>query len=117
MTNYDCATHLNHIREVYREKAKLLLELAERHLASDITWEPIGGGLFLWYHPPDDTDITDFYRKAMKRTVRVVPGSAFLVSETQPCQLFRINYTVPTDEQLTKGTEILGQLARELRTK
>lgn len=117
LTNYDYAAHLDRIRGVYREKAKLLLELAERHLAPDITWEPIEGGLFLWCRLPDDIDMMDFCRKAMERTVCVVPGNAFLVDETQPCQSFRINYTAPTDEQLTKGIEILGQLAKELRTK
>ena len=117
LTNYDYAAHLDRIRGVYREKAKLLLELAERHLAPDITWEPIEGGLFLWCCLPDDIDIMDFCRKAMERTVCVVPGNAFLVDETQPCQSFRINYTAPTDEQLTKGIEILGQLVKELRTK
>ena len=117
LTNYDFSAHLDRIRGVYREKAKLLLELAERYLAPDITWEPIEGGLFLWCRLPDDIDMVDFCRKAMERTVCVVPGNAFLVDETQPCQSFRINYTAPTDEQLTKGIEILGRLAKELRNK
>lgn len=117
LTKYNFDAHLDRIRGVYRKKADLLMKLVQRHLAPDITWEPIEGGLFLWCRLPDDVDMMDYCRKAMERKVCIVPGNTFLVDETQPCQSFRVNYSAPTDEQLTEGIEILGQLVREMRRK
>lgn len=116
LAKYDFEEHLERLRGVYRQKAELLLRLAEEHLAPDITWEPIEGGLFLWCRLPDHINMIDFCKKAMERKVAVVPGTAFLVDETQPCQSFRINYSAPSDENLIEGIEILGQLVKELRT-
>ena len=49
-----------------------------------------------------------------RRKVCVVPGNAFLTDESEPCQSFRINYSTPTDEQLVRGIELLGQLAKDV---
>ena len=116
LAKYDFEAHLERLRGVYRNKAELLLRLAEEHLAPDITWEPIEGGLFLWCQLPEHIDMMDFCRKAMERKVAIVPGTAFLVDDTQPCQSFRVNYSAPSEEQLVQGIEILGQLVKELRT-
>lgn len=114
LKNYDFEAHLERIRGIYRKKAELLLQLAQQHLAPDISWEPIEGGLFLWCSLPQKIDMMDFCRRAMEKNVCVVPGNAFLIEESQPCQSFRINYSAPTDEQLAQGIEQLGQLAKEL---
>ncbi|MCI8527362.1 MAG: hypothetical protein HFF17_15940 [Oscillospiraceae bacterium] len=54
-----------------------------------------------------------FVKRAMERKACVVPGTAFLADETEPCRSFRINFSTPTDEQLREGVKILGQTARE----
>ena len=46
--------------------------------------------------------------------VCVVPGNAFLTDETQPCNSFRMNFSTPTDENIVKGVQILGELAKDL---
>ena len=45
--------------------------------------------------------------------VAVVPGNAFLVNESDPCQAFRLNFSTPTDEAMEKGLERLGKFAGE----
>ena len=89
----------------------------EKHLKPYITWDPFEGGLFAWCHLPEGVDMRDFCNKAVERKVCVVPGTAFLTDENDPCDAFRINFSTPTDEQLQKGITVLGELIRDILKK
>lgn len=115
MARYDYNAHLDFLRELYRKKANYCMDLMDAHLVPNgIRYNKISGGLFLWCQLPDGVDMPDFCKQAVLRKVCVVPGNAFLTDESEPCQAFRINYSTPTDEQLKKGIEILGQLAKDV---
>lgn len=114
MTEYDFDAHLENLRSIYTKKRQLLLDLMEKHLAPHITWDDFNGGLFAWCHLPKGIDMMTFVQKALEKKVCVVPGTAFLTSENEPCDAFRINFSTPTDEQLTKGIELLGETIREM---
>ena len=115
MTEYDFEGHLEMIRSVYRKKAQLCTELLDRYLVPNkISYQPIEGGLFIWCRLPEGADMTAFCKEAVKRKVCVVPGNAFLTDESEQSSCFRINFSTPTDEQLTKGIQILGTLAKEI---
>lgn len=115
MTEYDFEAHLCSLREVYRKKAQLCIDLLEEHLVPNkITYQPIEGGLFIWCKLPEGVDMADFCKQAVLRKVCVVPGNAFLTDEAEQCSSFRINFSTPTDEQLEKGISILGELAKEI---
>ncbi len=114
MTEYDYDAHLEGLRAIYTKKRELLLDLMEKNLAPHITWDPFNGGLFAWCHLPKGVDMAAFVQKALEKKVCVVPGTAFLTDENEPCDAFRINFSTPTDEQLTKGIELLGEAIREM---
>lgn len=114
MTEVDFDAHLENLRKIYTKKRALLLSLMEEHLAPHITWDPFEGGLFAWCHLPQGVDMNDFVQKALEKKVCVVPGTAFLTDENEPCDAFRINFSTPTDEQLTKGITLLGEAIREM---
>lgn len=114
MTKYDFDSHLENLRTLYRKKADLMMGLLDKHLAPQITYNRIDGGLFIWCRLPDHVNMPEFCREAVKRKVCVVPGNTFLTDENEPCQAFRVNFSTPTDEQLIKGVEILGRLAKEI---
>lgn len=86
----------------------------EQHLKPLITWNKFEGGLFAWCTLPKEIDMMEFVNKALERHVCVVPGTAFLTDENEPCSSFRINYSTPTDKQVTEGIRILGEIAREM---
>ena len=117
MTEYDFDAHLAGLRKIYTKKRALLLDLMEKHLAPYITWDPFNGGLFAWCHLPKGVDMQEFVQKALEKKVCVVPGTAFLTDENGPCDAFRINFSTPTDEQLTKGITLLGETIREMLNK
>ena len=114
MHNYDFNAHLEGLRKIYTKKRQVLLDAMEKNLKPYITWDDFNGGLFAWCHLPEGVDMIDFCNQAVKRKVCVVPGTAFLTDENDPCDAFRINFSTPTDEQLVKGVEILGQLIRDI---
>lgn len=114
LKNYDFDAHLERLRGIYRRKATLMMEQLDKHLAPKVSYNPVQGGLFIWCTLPDGADMLDFCKQAVLRKVCVVPGSAFLTDDTAPCQSFRVNFSTPSDEQLVKGVEILGQLAKEI---
>lgn len=114
VTKYDFEEHLNYLRELYRKKARFMMDLLDEHLAPYITYDKIDGGLFIMCKLPDNINMLDFCKEAVKRKVCVVPGNAFLTDETEECHTFRVNFSTPTDQQLEKGVKILGELTKEL---
>lgn len=114
VTKYDFEAHLSYLRELYRKKARFMMDLLDEHLAPYITYDKIDGGLFIMCKLPDNINMLDFCKEAVKRKVCVVPGNAFLTDETEECHTFRVNFSTPTDQQLEKGVKILGELIKEL---
>ncbi len=119
MGQYDFEAHLNDLRRIYRHKYQLMLSLIEKHLVPQgITYDKTQGGLFVWCHLPEGTDMPTFCTLAIKEhKVAVVPGNAFLVDEKQPCRSFRLNFSTPSDEDMIKGVEKLGQFAADFLKK
>ena len=115
MTKYDFEAHLDYLRALYTKKAALCMELLDKYVVPHgIRYNKIEGGLFIWCDLPADTDMLDFCKKLTERKVCVVPGNAFLTDSAAECHSFRINFSTPTDEQLTQGIIEIGKLAEEI---
>ncbi|MBQ6153480.1 MAG: PLP-dependent aminotransferase family protein [Ruminococcus sp.] len=115
MTKYDFEAHLNFLRDLYREKANLCMSLLDEYaVPAGITYNRIEGGLFIWCDLPESVDMLDFCKQLTERKVCVVPGNAFLTDSSLPCHSFHINFSTPTDEQLTEGIKVIGRLASEI---
>lgn len=114
MKEVDYAAHLERLREIYRHKSGLMIDGLHAHLGDSITFHEPQGGLFIWCCLPDGVDMPAFCLNAVKNKVAVVPGTAFMPNDTDRTQCFRLNFSTPTDEQLIKGVEILGGLAKQI---
>lgn len=115
MTKYDFEAHLSYLRDLYRVKADLCMSLLDEYVVPHgISYNKIQGGLFIWCDLPEDVDMLDFCKKLTERKVCVVPGNAFLTDSATECHSFRINFSTPTDEQLTQGIKEIGKLAKEI---
>lgn len=53
-------------------------------------------------------------RAVQEYKVAVVPGSAFMISESDMTSSFRLNFSTPSDDQLIAGCEKLGRLSKEM---
>ena len=115
LKNYDMDAHLEEIRAVYRHKCGLMLDEIDKNFSRKITVTKPEGGLFIWATLPKGSDMMGFCNTAVQKyKVAVVPGTAFLIHETDKTSSFRLNFSTPTDEQLIKGCEILGKLSKEM---
>ena len=105
--------HLANLQRIYKAKSNLLLKSLEEAVGDKLTWNQPQGGLFVWCTLPDGVDMPAFCGAAAQAGVAVVPGSAFLVKLGAPCQSFRVNFSTPTNKQLTDGAEILGRVLHD----
>lgn len=114
LTEYDFEAHLANLREIYKRKYAIMSEGIKKYFSSKVKVTEPQGGLFIWGTLPEGSDMLEFCQKAIERKVAVVPGTAFLTDENAKTTSFRMNFSTPTDEQLTEGCKILGQLTKEL---
>lgn len=114
MTKYDFKGHLQMLRDLYAKKAQLCMDLLDEYVVpAGITYNKIEGGLFIWCTLPQNVDMLSFCKALTEKKVCVVPGNAFLTDSSIPCDSFRINFSTPTDEELTQGIRIIAQVAKE----
>lgn len=115
MEQTDMAQHFERLRGIYRKKCGLMLEGMDKHFSKKITYTRPEGGLFIWATLPEGSDMPKFCTEAVRDyKIAVVPGTAFMINETDTTTSFRLNFSTPTDDQIVKGVEILGRMTREM---
>ncbi len=113
LTKYDFSEHLENLQRIYGKKCDLMLNNLKLKMPKSITFTEPDGGLFIWGTLPDG-DLDYFVKKAIENKVAIVTGRAFLVDERKPTLSFRLNYSTPTDKQITKGVDILADVAKTI---
>lgn len=114
MTEYDLDAHIAGIRELYGKKCALMLKCLDEHFPECIKYTRPEGGLFIWCTLPDNIDGAEFVRRALAKKIAVVPGATFNADPTASSQSFRLNYSMPSDEDIEYGVKVLGDVAREM---
>lgn len=114
MTERDIDGHIEKIRALYGSKARLMLAELDKNMPKCVKYTRPEGGLFLWCTLPNGTDSSAFIKKALEKKVAVVPGTAFNCDTEAPSDSFRLNYSMPSDEDIVRGIGILSDIAREM---
>lgn len=115
ITQVDMNKHFENLRAVYKKKCSLMISKIEECFSDKISFTRPQGGLFIWCTLPENADMPAFCKKAVSEyKIAVVPGNAFTIRENDPTSSFRLNFSTPTDEQLIRGTEILGKMTKEI---
>lgn len=110
---YDVDKHIEEIRKIYRRKLNLMCDCLDKYCAGFITYVRPQGGLFIWAKLPDNVDMLKYVSALLERKVAVVPGSAFMTDDTAPCSYIRLNFSTPSDDDIVKGVEIMGEVAKQ----
>ena len=113
----DFDAHIADIRALYRRKSGIMLSELEKIEDTGIKFTRPEGGLFVWCTLPQGIALDDFVREAMSRKLAVVPGTAFNCDVSAPSDSFRITYSTPSEEQIIRGVEIIGESIKELSGK
>lgn len=114
MEQYDLEAHIAKIREIYRHKAGLMISALEKYMPKEVSFTRPEGGIFLWCSLPENVSLAEFVKRAVEKNVFVVPGTAFTADTEEESHSFRLNYSMPSDEEIEKGIRILGEISREL---
>ena len=114
MTEYDLDAHIAMIRKLYGKKCGLMLSELDAHMPKFVKYTRPEGGLFIWCTLPGGVSSAEFIREALKRKVAVVPGTAFNCDTEAPSDSFRLNYSMPSDEDIVRGIGIISSLAGEM---
>lgn len=117
MTEHDYAGHIAMVSRLYGEKCECMLSNMEKYFHPSVRFNRPQGGLFVTAFLPEGMNAYPFVTEGIRRKVACVPGVAFVMDPTRPSNAFRMNYSMPTMEQIETGIRILGQLTWELLDK
>ena len=109
----DYDEHLDNVRKVYKTKCDALLKAFDKYASSKVHLTQPTGGMFAWMTMPAEVNCDDFFEACMDRNVGIIKCGAFAADNAGEGHAFRLSYTVPTVEEITKGMEILGALTKE----
>lgn len=114
MKKYDIDKYIKKNRELYGRKCAKMVESMEKYFpASKVKWVVPEGGIFLWCECPTITDITPIVDKCLEKKVAIVPGSNFATDIFAPSNMFRLNYSSATLENIEEGVRRLGEVLTE----
>lgn len=113
MQTYDLEQHIASIRELYRRKCGLMLNLLDEYMPREVHYTRPEGGLFLWCTLPDTLPLAEVVSELSAQGVFVVPGTTFNCDESAPSSSFRLNYSTPSEEQIERGIRLLCDVIRK----
>ena len=114
LSECDLEAHIAGIRDMYRHKAGLMISALEENMPASVSFTRPEGGIFLWCSLPEGKSLDEFVKRAGEKNVFVVPGTAFTADPAEPSRSFRLNYSMPTDEEIVRGIKILADIARDM---
>lgn len=115
MTEYDLDAHIRNINALYLRKCKLMLDCIDKYVPADkASFTRPEGGLFIWGTVHGCRDSAPVVQRLLQRKVAVVPGATFSCEADALSPCFRLNYSTPSDEQITEGIKRLGEVFKEL---
>lgn len=115
MVECELEAHIEKIRALYRHKSSLMLKALDEYMPADVKFTRPQGGIFLWCSLPEGYELSEFVKRCSEKNVFVVPGTAFLPDESEPTRSFRLNYSMPSDEEIERGIKLLAQVIEEMR--
>lgn len=112
MQECDMDAHIEKIRALYKHKANLMLAALDKYMPKEVKFTRPEGGLFLWCTLPEGIELSDFMKESIAQKVFVVTGKAFNCDEAADSDSFRLNYSMPSDEEIDKGIKILADIIK-----
>lgn len=99
------------MREVYRQKRNVMLEVLEKNMPQEVKWTKPKGGLFVWLTLPEYINAEELFQEAIKHRVAFVTGDAFL-PENYPNHYIRLTYGDLPVEKIVEGVERLANVIK-----
>jgi len=104
--------YLKKTRAIYNEKRNVMLEALAKYFPKEVQWTRPKGGMFIWVKVPENIDTNELLKEAIQEKIAFVPGKGF-DPYSKDTQHFRLNFTLPTSDQINEGIQRLGNLLKE----
>lgn len=114
MKKYDIDQYIEKNKALYGKKcAKMAAAMKKYFPEGKVKYTIPEGGIFMWCECPTITDIAPIVDKCLEKKVAIVPGSNFAVDITAPSNMFRLNYSSATLENIEEAIKRLGEVLSE----
>ncbi|HYG58770.1 MAG TPA: PLP-dependent aminotransferase family protein [Symbiobacteriaceae bacterium] len=111
LESIDLGARVAWLREQYRGRRDLMVQLLRRYMPEGVTWQEPEGGYFVWLHAPG-LDTAALLPRAVDAGVAYIPGVHFHLGGERGKECLRLSFSFLPPEQLEEGARILGQLMR-----
>ncbi|MCY9875869.1 PLP-dependent aminotransferase family protein [Vibrio natriegens] len=105
--SYD--NHLRKLRKIMQQRQSLFIELIQRYLPQNLTYNVPEGGYFVWVKLPNETDSKSIYQALLQQQITVAYGKLFS-SDTKFKNYLRLNTSMPVDGSLENAIKKIGEL-------
>lgn len=112
MLVYNLDEHINKIKEVYRRRRDLMIDMIKKEFPQNIKYTYPNGGLFTWVTLPEGVDAAELLKIALKDKVAFVPGGSFFPNGGHPNH-FRLNFSNMPEDKIIEGIKRLGKVLKE----
>lgn len=115
MKKYNIDDYIAKNRDLYGKKCACMVEAMEKYFPKGkVKWVVPDGGIFLWCECPTITDINPIVEKCLEKKVAIVPGSNFAIDMNAPSNMFRLNFSSATLENIEEGIRRVGEALTEI---
>jgi DNA-binding transcriptional MocR family regulator len=104
--------HIEHLRQVYRERRDAMLRALAQHMPDGVTWTRPGGGFFIWLSLPAPYRAAEVVARAREVKLLIPVGGPFF-AERPTGQHLRLAFSYVTPEKIETGIKTLGQVLRD----
>lgn len=105
--------HVKYIRQVYKERRDVMMEMMSEMFPSEMRWTHPHGGMFLWGIMPEGMDAADALKIAIERKVAFVPGAPFHPNGGG-ANTMRINFSYSSPDTIREGITRMGGVLKEM---
>jgi len=103
----DLDAYLRPIRQEYKRKRDLMLDLLDDHLPSELEWNRPDGGMFIWLRMKKGSDAMKLYESALRRKLVVMPGRPFHINGGE--NTIRLNFATAGEEEIKESMKRLAK--------
>ena len=113
LDTYDLDAHMKAICDLQKIKRDAMLAALDKYVDKRVTFTHPNGGLFIWGELPEGYDSFKLCQEITKRKVACVPGNAFATDESAVCNGFRMNFSMPSLENIEIACQRIGETVAE----
>ncbi len=115
MEKYDIDEYIEKNRQLYGKKCDVMLKAIEKYFPKGkVKYTIPEGGIFMWCECEGIDNVTPLVDKALEKKVAIVPGSNFAIDVKAPSNMFRLNFSSATVENIEEGIKRLGEALNEV---